>query len=73
VPSIEVELALLLIESRRRIHGAGVVAIDCSANIGIHTIEWATAMTEWGSVGGWFESHPRSQINRGLLMGHVAP
>jgi hypothetical protein len=50
VPSIEVELALLLIESRRRIHGAGVVAIDCGANIGIHTIEWATAMTEWGSV-----------------------
>jgi FkbM family methyltransferase len=47
---IEVELALQLIESRRRIHGAGVVAIDCGANIGIHTIEWATAMTGWGSV-----------------------
>jgi hypothetical protein len=27
-----------------------VVAIDCGANIGIHTIEWATAMTGWGSV-----------------------
>ncbi len=50
VPSIEVELALQLIESRRRIHGADVVAIDCGANIGIHTIEWATAITEWGSV-----------------------
>jgi hypothetical protein len=47
---IEVELALQLIESRRRIHGAGVVAIDCGANIGIHTIEWATAMTGCGSV-----------------------
>jgi hypothetical protein len=52
---IEVELALQLIESRRRIHGAGVVAIDCGANIGIHTIEWATAMTGWGSVTRWFE------------------
>ena len=47
---IEVELALQLIESRRRLHGDGVVAIDCGANIGIHTIEWATAMTGWGSV-----------------------
>jgi hypothetical protein len=46
---IEVELALQLIEFRRRIHGAGVVAIDCGANIGIHTIEWATGMTGWGS------------------------
>ncbi|HET9175922.1 MAG TPA: hypothetical protein VFN84_06155 [Pseudolabrys sp.] len=33
---IEVELALQLIEFRRRIHGAGVVVIDCGANIGIH-------------------------------------
>ena len=28
----------------------GVVAIDCGANIGVHTIEWATSMTGWGSV-----------------------
>ena len=27
-----------------------MVAIDCGANIGVHTIEWATAMTGWGSV-----------------------
>src|SRR5262245_5907979 len=47
---IEVELALQLIESRRRFHGAGVVAIDCGANIGVHAIEWAPAMTGWGSV-----------------------
>jgi FkbM family methyltransferase len=47
---IEVELALQLIESRRRFHGDGVVAIDCGANIGVHAIEWATAMTGWGSV-----------------------
>jgi FkbM family methyltransferase len=47
---LEVELALHLIEARRRFHGDGVVAIDCGANIGVHTIEWATAMTGWGSV-----------------------
>jgi FkbM family methyltransferase len=47
---VEVELALQLIEARRRYHGDGVVAIDCGANIGVHTIEWATAMTGWGSV-----------------------
>ena len=47
---VEVELALQLIEARQRFHGDGVVAIDCGANIGVHTIEWATAMTGWGSV-----------------------
>ena len=47
---VEVEMALQLIELRRRYYGDGVVAIDCGANIGVHTIEWATAMTGWGSV-----------------------
>jgi FkbM family methyltransferase len=47
---VEVELALQLIEARKRMHGDGVVAIDGGANIGVHTIEWATAMTGWGSV-----------------------
>jgi FkbM family methyltransferase len=47
---IEVELALQLLEVRRRFHGDGVVAIDCGANIGVHTVEWATTMTGWGSV-----------------------
>src|SRR6478752_4285176 len=47
---VEVELAVQLLEQRRRYHGDGVVAIDCGANIGVHTIEWATAMTGWGSV-----------------------
>src|SRR5262249_21617820 len=46
----EVELALQLIETRRRYYGDGVVAIDCGANIGVHAVEWATAMTGWGSV-----------------------
>ncbi|HKA76609.1 MAG TPA: FkbM family methyltransferase [Pseudolabrys sp.] len=46
----EVEIALQLLDMRRRFHGDGVVAIDCGANIGVHTIEWATSMTGWGSV-----------------------
>src|SRR5262245_18674141 len=47
---IEIELALQLIEVRRQIHGDGAVAVDGGANIGAHTIEWAIAMTGWGSV-----------------------
>ena len=47
---VEVELAVQLLETRRRFFGDGAVAIDCGANIGAHTIEWAIAMTGWGSV-----------------------
>jgi FkbM family methyltransferase len=46
----EVKLAVGLLTVRRRYHGDGVLAIDCGANIGVHTIEWAIAMTGWGSV-----------------------
>ena len=46
----EVKLAVDLLALRRKHHGDGVVAIDCGANIGVHTVEWATAMTGWGSV-----------------------
>lgn len=46
----EVKLAVDLLALRRSHFGDGVVAIDCGANIGVHTIEWATAMTGWGSV-----------------------
>jgi len=70
---IEVELALQLIESRRRIHGAGVVAIDCGANIGIHTIEWATAMTGWGSVIFGGGNRARLLTNSGALHGLAGP
>ena len=47
---VEVELAVQLLEERRRHHGDGAVAIDCGANIGVHSVEWAVAMTGWGSV-----------------------
>ena len=46
----EVQLAVQLLAARRHYHGDGVLAIDCGANIGVHTIEWAVAMTGWGSV-----------------------
>jgi FkbM family methyltransferase len=46
----EVDLLLKLLDLRREHHGDGVVAVDCGANIGVHTIEWAKRMTEWGVV-----------------------
>ena len=46
----EVRLMVDLLALRRKHFGDGVVAIDCGANIGVHTIEWAKAMTGWGSV-----------------------
>jgi FkbM family methyltransferase len=47
---LEVKLAVEILALRRRHYGDGVLAIDCGANIGVHTIEWAKAMSRWGSV-----------------------
>ncbi len=46
----EVDLAVALLALRREYNGPGVVAIDGGANIGVHTIEWAKAMTHYGQV-----------------------
>ncbi|MDA9431618.1 FkbM family methyltransferase [Bradyrhizobium sp. CCBAU 51627] len=46
----EVDLTKGLLALRRTYSGDGVVAIDCGANIGVHTIEWAKHMDGWGSV-----------------------
>lgn len=46
----EINFAVQLLLSRRQNFGDGVVAIDCGANIGVHTIEWAKAMHGWGEV-----------------------
>ena len=46
----EVDMALELLKLRRAYHGDGVVALDCGANLGVHTIEWARFMTDWGKV-----------------------
>jgi FkbM family methyltransferase len=46
----EINFAVQLLMSRKQNFGDGVVAIDCGANIGVHTIEWAQAMHGWGEV-----------------------
>ena len=46
----EVGFVLQLLESRRRHFGDGLIAIDCGANVGVHTIEWARFMHGWGDV-----------------------
>jgi FkbM family methyltransferase len=46
----EVEEVKQVLAVRRAHHGDGVVAVDCGANIGCHTVSWARYMTGWGSV-----------------------
>jgi FkbM family methyltransferase len=46
----EVALGARLLRLRRQHHGDGVTAVDGGANIGAHTVSWASAMTGWGSV-----------------------
>jgi FkbM family methyltransferase len=46
----EVNLLLHALDLRRLCYGDGVIAIDCGANVGVHTIEWARHMTGWGAV-----------------------
>ena len=46
----EVGAAQGLLILRRQYFGVGVTAIDCGANIGVFTVEWAKAMTGWGFV-----------------------
>src|SRR5215470_7189188 len=46
----EVKLALSVLDLRRRYAGDGILALDCGANIGVHSVEWARHMTGWGSV-----------------------
>jgi len=46
----EVDAVLRLLDARRKSFGDGVFAIDCGANIGVHSIEWARHMHGWGDV-----------------------
>jgi len=46
----EVAVELALLDLARIFRGAGVVAVDCGANIGGHAVEWARAMSGWGAV-----------------------
>lgn len=46
----EVSTVVSLLNIRRKHYGDGIFAIDCGANIGVHTIEWAKSMHGWGEV-----------------------
>lgn len=46
----EVNFAMAMLNTRHANFGAGVVALDCGANIGVHTVEWARLMCQWGRV-----------------------
>lgn len=48
----EIDVALQMLDLRRKHFGDGVETLDCGANIGIHTVEWARHMTGWGEVTG---------------------
>lgn len=46
----EVSFVKALLLFRRRYFGDGVVAVDCGANVGVHTVEWGRLMHGWGRV-----------------------
>jgi FkbM family methyltransferase len=46
----EIRLMLALLAKRRVHFGDGVVALDCGANIGVHTVECARFLYGWGRV-----------------------
>lgn len=46
----EVQVLKDLLKVRRQYFGDGVVALDCGANIGVHSVEWAKLMRKWGHV-----------------------
>jgi len=46
----EINFAKFVLSQRLNDYGAGVVAIDCGANIGVHTIEWSKMLNGVGSV-----------------------
>jgi FkbM family methyltransferase len=46
----DVNLILSLLQIRRQHFGDGVFALDCGANVGVHTLEWAGGMQGWGEV-----------------------
>ena len=64
----EVNLVLGLLSKRRHIYKKNVVALDCGANIGVHTIEWARHMHGWGEVHA-FEAQERIYY---ALAGNIA-
>ena len=50
LPSSEIATGKELLNWRRQAHGEGCFAVDCGANIGVMTVEWAAHMLGWGNV-----------------------
>jgi FkbM family methyltransferase len=46
----ELAVSLKLINARLQQYGPGVVVVDCGANIGVFTVEWAKALGDLGHV-----------------------
>lgn len=46
----EINFVLNVLRTRRKYYNGGVVALDCGANIGVHTLEMAQEMAGWGKV-----------------------
>ena len=46
----EIDSVLKILSQCRYLNGDGVVALDCGANIGVHSIECARHMAGWGSI-----------------------
>ncbi len=64
----EVNLVLGLLSKRRQIYKKDIMALDCGANIGVHTVEWARHMHGWGQVHA-FEAQERIYY---ALAGNIA-
>jgi len=64
----QMSCVLDLLEIRRQHYGTGVFAIDCGANVGIHTVEWSKLMTDWG----WILSIEAQERLYYALAGNVA-
>lgn len=47
---IEVDFLKAILIKRREYFGDGVIAVDCGANIGVHTVQWGRLMSTWGHV-----------------------
>lgn len=63
-----VDITTAMLQDRLQTHGAGVTALDCGANIGTYTVEWARLMDGWGQVIAW---EPQERVFY-VLAGNVA-
>jgi FkbM family methyltransferase len=51
----EAQTLFNVMQLKRRLNGDGVMVVDCGANIGAHTVNWAKAMSFDDRSGGWGE------------------